>query len=851
MIIDFEIECEEILISEESDEDNNNNDAEETDESLVSSEHDPLDNESPTKSSKPSISNHISVKPVTSKSVTKQNATPINSSTDNISTPSTKTSSVSSVPESSKSTSGQNTVASTTNELLAELCVEDDVLSPTKENTVSSNQSATTNKEETSFPKLHNIPTKGDTSEQARQLYSMIQSGSFHNFPVMQPASKNLVRQLLDIVKLANSRNQSPSNGEENIPNTYIITTKYDDPNSTAKVRLVETNEVISMVTQTVQAIKDGTYEKSDDLVIICGSPAIFLIKNVSVKSFDPNMNSVYVITTENLISYLYLLSTQPKPPRKIPIKTPPTESTRVLPSSTNTSQTSSVPSIAMKTAPKNQNVPVSSYATKIVPSKLTASVPTTCSSSTRTRPVVSTSSILPANSSLKLISSLSVPQTTSSSLTPVTSKAPSVLSVTSTNIPRVLSLPLSAITTKNVSILPNKIASGVAKSTLNSSSVTNSISSSIPSSIPSSSILVPPSSRPTSIVIPSKSSAFQAPKIAIAPLNAMRNNMASLKRKIDAIHRPILPACAKDDSSLPKSVPSVVLTQSFTTSNVITLPRTVNTTLNKTGLVKLTFAPAASSLSTLKTSQPLKVSQLTGKTQPVRSEANKVPIQFDSVAGKRKSSDFISSEPSPKRVAVVAEKQMANNSSQVQSKVAIPGVQKPTTQIQRSSPEVPSPITYDVDSDSDGERPLSPRAAQRLLANQRAQIRTLEQNIIKKEYEILEMRKKLLTLKKRCLAAKKTADSKPDEQLTEDILKKYFDNDAVQFFVGQMKMAGKTFTQFRWSEEDKLFALGLLYRNPVEYNILVQRFTLPSDKTLNKFVSRIKKAEMDANVKS
>lgn len=677
----------------------------------------------------------------------------------------------------------------------------------------------------------------------------MIQSGSFQNFPVMQPASKNLVRQLLDIVKLANSRNQSASNEDENIPNTYIITTKYDDPNSTAKVRTVETNEVISLVSQTVQAIKDGTYEKSDDLVIICGSPAIFLIKNVSVKTFDPTMNSVYVITTENLISYLYLLSTKAKPPRKIPIKT--TEPVPISsPTSTSALQTTQLSSSVLKTVAKHQKIPFSSLATKIIPQKILSSMPSISSSLTQIQSIASTStnSSLQEKSCLRPIATATIPKTASLPITPITSGTPSISSVGAEITRPVQSLPLSTVATKSVPLISSHpVALGPTKNAPHSSPVTNITSGSIINS----SLLIANSSSAASIVIPSKSSAFQAPKVAVAPLNAMRNNMVSFKRKIDAIHRPISPAPAKESSLPARSVPSLVITQSSASSNIVTLPRAVSTSLNKTGLVKLTFAPALSSISTPKTSQPLKLLQPTEKPQSVRLEPNKSSLKFDTVAQKRKSSDFIAIDPNPKRSIVGIENKIAtNNSSTFKSNVVVPSVPKPITPIRTASPEAPSPIGNDnVDSDSEEERPLSPRAAQRLLATQRTQIRTLEQNIIKKERDILTLRKKIPALKKRCLAAKKTADSKPDEQLVEDILKKYLDNDAVQFFVGQMKMSGKTFTQFRWTEEDKLFALGLLYRNPVEYNVLVQRFTLPSDKTLNKFVSRIKRAEMDANV--
>lgn len=826
MIIDFEIECEEILISDDSNDEN-------ADVGESSIEHETQVTESP--ESPPPPSKHFSVKPVASKTVSKSISKPSSSSAHTNSTPPSKFTSVSSISKSPKSAAKQSAVASKTSISPIEVILDDDDPVPssndaTLENTATSRSDAASG--EPGIPKLHKIPVKEDTSEQARQLYSMIQSGSFQNFPVMQPASKNLVRQLLDIVKLANSRNQSASSGDENIPNTYIITTKYDDPNSTAKVRVVETSEVISTVSQTVQAIKDGTYEKNDDLVIICGSPAIFLIKNVSVKTFDPNMNSVYVITSENLISYLYLLSTKAKPSRKMPLKTP-----APLPTAIKLSSTTS------KTGQKNQKASFSSLANKIIPQKLLTSSP-------------STSSTLQEKSHLRLIAPASAPNAT---------------------------LPVTAATSSSVGVeIPAQLLSSAAKSVpLISQPVTLGVTPNTVTSIAagpiSGSNLIANSAGAASIMIPSKSSAFQAPKVAIAPYNAMRNNMMSLKRKMDAIHKPSSPATK--ESPLPKSTPLSVVTQSPALST-ISIPRAVNATLNKTGPMKLTFAPALSSVSTPKTAQPLKPLQPAGKAQFVRLEPNKVSLKVDSAAQKRRISDFISIEPSAKRSTGIEDKttdtssklksvlstpkptetssklrsvfnipKSSDSGSQLKSVLNIPAAISP---VQISSPEAPSPIGDDnVASDSEEEKPLSPRAAQHLLANQRTQIRTLEQNIIKKEREILALRKKIPALKKRCLAAKKTADTKSDEQLVEEILKKYLDNDAVQFFLGQMKMSGKSFTQFRWTEEDKLFALGLLYRNPIEYNVLVQRFTLPSDKTLNKFVSRIKRAEMETGVTS
>lgn len=81
---------------------------------------------------------------------------------------------------------------------------------------------------------------------------------------------------------------------------------------------------------------------------------------------------------------------------------------------------------------------------------------------------------------------------------------------------------------------------------------------------------------------------------------------------------------------------------------------------------------------------------------------------------------------------------------------------------------------------------------------------------------------------------------TKTDEEIVEGILSKYLEKEAVQFFMSQMKVGNKTYNQYRWKNEDKIFALNLLRKNPTEYCILFQKFTLPSDKTLEKFVHKI-----------
>lgn len=792
LIADFEIECEEILLSGDSDDEKTNEVSKPKEsvttahESTVGSSQSPQVNLNP--------ENLIACEDV-------EDVPESAHSSPNVSAPSTKSTAASSVPQSSNSSVKENTSASKTSksELPTKLPPQNDFSKSNSSSTVSK-PDATSTKPDPHIPKLHNISTKEDTSDQARQLYSMIQSGSFQNFSVMHPSSKNLVRQLLDIVKLANSKSDASASGEESIPNSYIITTKYDDRESTAKVKLVETDEVISMVNQTVQAIKDGTYEKTDDIVIICGSPAIFLIKNVSVKSFDPTMNSVYVITSENLISYLYILSTQAKPPRKIPAKTTETVAPTVSSAAKSSPQTtpSSIPAkVLPKILPKPLSTPISPLVSNTI-----SPIPSV---------IAKTSTV--SSSSLKISSEL-VRNHLTAAKAPTLNAAASIAPLAA-GTPLQVSTVAGTTPTRPPATTPKSTSAVSSEATLKTSQLVTSISSPIISSH----FLATPASIPT-VVIPSKSSAFQIPQMIATPIGTIRNNIVTLK------HSNTTPKSTKESNSVP-----LVLAQ-LPSSAVTSMP-TVSNPLTKTNLVKLTLPPSV----TVSKSIPAQLLKSSLPTQqPIRAtvvnDAGKLSLAFDSL--KRKTDDSKGPQSSPKRPA------FGENSN----KWILPNV---TPDVARSpSPEVPSPLGDD-NANSDEERPLSPRAAQRRLANQRYEIRSLEQKIIKKERDILALRKKIPVLRKRCSAAKKTSNSKSDEQLVEEILKKYFDNDAVHLFVGQMKVAGKTFTQFRWTEEDKLFALSLLYRNPVEYNMLVQKFTLPSDKTLHKFVARIKNAEMGA----
>lgn len=84
------------------------------------------------------------------------------------------------------------------------------------------------------------------------------------------------------------------------------------------------------------------------------------------------------------------------------------------------------------------------------------------------------------------------------------------------------------------------------------------------------------------------------------------------------------------------------------------------------------------------------------------------------------------------------------------------------------------------------------------------------------------------------------------DEDIVQQVLSKYLEPEAVLFFLTQMKVSGRNFSRYRWSDEDKLFALNLLRNNATEYSVLYQKYMLPSDKTLEKFMKRLQNDQID-----
>lgn len=561
--------------------------------------------------------------------------------------------------------------------------------------------------------KMKELPS--EPSETAKKLFSMIQCGSFNKFTVMQPASRSLVCQLLNIVKLVNSQNAQ--NGvDTSVPSTYIITTKQENRGTEANKTIVsmETAEIVSLITKTVQSIKDGEFKKSENISIICGSPAIFLIKNVIIANSDRNMNSVYVITAENLLPYLHQLST--KIGKKV--QKMPSDSNSSIVSSANI-ETSEIVSRTLS------NITFANLQTR----------PKIICTSLQTKPVTT-----PRLLEKSAVTTSSASQTNSDqnsiNLAPSLCSQNDDVMKTSLEEPVTPTLNSSIVVSSNLGSLPNLNAM---RQKLISSKMIDSNNKSV---------LLEGSS---AITVPAQAFDLTKPSTSVKNTGTGKPNVLRLNQAT-----PNTFACASEPT----------VTSTTTVSNISRHGMKNEKPAN-------TFRTPPSKLTT-DDSQPRDVSH-----------------SLDTVTRKRKldiedldAKDF--TVPEPKKIIDVASH----------------------------------------------------------VENQKNEIQILEKNILRKEREILSYKKKIQLLKKRYTAVKNPCDTKSDEQLVEEILNKYLDQNAVQFFVGQMKVSGKTYTQFRWSEEDKLFALGLLYKNPVEYHILFQKFTLPSDKTLSKFVSKVKKAE-------
>lgn len=574
--------------------------------------------------------------------------------------------------------------------------------------------------------KMKELPS--EPSETAKKLFSMIQCGSFNKFTVMQPASRSLVCQLLNIVKLVNSQNAQ--NGvDTSVPSTYIITTKQENRGTEANKTIVsmETAEIVSLITKTVQSIKDGEFKKSENISIICGSPAIFLIKNVIIANSDRNMNSVYVITAENLLPYLHQLSTKiGKQLQKMPSDS---NSSTVSLANNETSE------IVSRTL---SNITFANLQTR----------PKTICTSLQTKSVT-TPRLLKKSAVTTSLASKTNSKTFQNSI----NSAPSLCSQNDDV--------LKTCSVKSRTVMKTSLEKPVTP-TLNSSTIVSNNLGSLPN------------------------------------LNAMRQKLISSK----------MVASNNKSMLLEGSSATTVPVQAFDLTEPSSFVK--NTGTGEPNVLRLNLAT------------PIKFA--CASESPVTSTTIVSNISRHGMKNEKPANTF-STPPTILTIGDSSPRDVSHSLDTVTRKRKLD-----IEDLDAKDFTVPEPKRIlDVASH---------------VENQKNEIQILEKNILRKEREILSYKKKIQLLKKRYTAVKNPCDTKSDEQLIEEILNKYLDQNAVQFFVGQMKVSGKTYTQFRWSEEDKLFALGLLYKNPVEYHILFQKFTLPSDKTLSKFVSKVKKAE-------
>ncbi len=603
-------------------------------------------------------------------------------------------------------------------------------------------------------------------SENTKELHSMIRGDSLNKSSLMQPASKDLVSQLLNIVKMANA--PSLTRDGDAIPNTYIITTKQvfaDSKNQ--KISTMETAEIIALITDTVQAIKDGVFQKSDTLSIVCGSPAIFLIKNVVVKNFDPTMNAVYVITSENLVPHLIQLSTKttvesarPQQPSTLKLNSKTAETTKTVPrilakptiGKTTVTMVTNAPKVSPAVAPKTPlkpttvagvNPPQRKPAPFIRPRLPSAQSP--MKSLTISAPAIRPKSLLPSSSRLVTI-------------------APSAFKA----------VPVSAAT--NFGVLRQSVTSAFqsTKPPTTASNSTTPRTTAVP--------ILPKPNVAFSPVLQLNSPLTVSPVPLILPTTT--SNMAKLNLASPIPLSPIIATSAplKINNLVPlKPVSNLVKVGMMVPPTTITIPQIAHGT--------------ALRLSTPRLNTQTILSPMTSASTLPRAQKRPSAVDGESQMGVKRYS-------------------------------ARERERTPASGTGTSSTSATNVVTVE---------------------NQRSEIQMLEKNIMKIEREIGALRKRILWLKKRRLAVKHPIDTNADERTLEALLRKYLEADAMQFFIAQVKVSGKAYTQFRWTEDDKLFALGLLYKNPAEYNLLCRKYDLPSDKTLTKFVAAVKKAELSS----
>lgn len=665
------------------------------------------------------------------------------------------------------------------------------------------------NAQSTKVPPDNTSSLKPLTTETTNKLFELIKPASLTKFSILEPASKSLVVQLLNIVKMANTRTdaQGPST---TIPSTYIITTKQDKKGDFIKKPMVmESVVIVHTITNLVKDIKSGVYQKVDNISVICGSPAIFFIKNVTVKNCDPNMNSIYVVTAENLLPHLFKLNTgqaasklntgqaasklttQRTLVKQIPPGLSKGINNSLQPELPHQNKQSERP--ASSTAPIPQDI---FKPTDFTPtgSKTQASQPTTYNTS---RLNSNLKSQIPATTSLAAGTKFSYTATTSK--LQIFNKSGTAVGASRTKTTFVTS---PANQPKPSSSNTSKFTPSPIQSQLNKAPFARVVPSAVPIPIASGSLtFTAPGSKSTSVLF-STTPKFQP----FCPTGKQ------------TYYSPSSPQMKRPGTSQVQHVPP---TQAPISSPIVIPSTAIRSILQSQS------APVKSSPPPAPKYQPLVIASTSKSVRrPPSPEPEFIfrPIQANTFNTNLSKSPETLYPCSP-----------------------IPSTSKETPSLKRKWEE------EDEDEDDDDNdniiveyNPSREIDDREYIYEQEKEIEALEENILQKERDINNLKKKISYLKKRLSAVKSPHDMKTDEQLVEEILSKYIDTDGVQFFVGQMKVSGKTYTQFRWSEEDKLFALSLLYKNPMEYNILFQRYTLPSDKTLNKFVQRIKKAEMN-----
>ncbi|XP_065211648.1 mucin-2-like [Planococcus citri] len=765
-------------------------------------------------------------------------------------------------------------------------------------------------------------PTATSSVSAASNSSALVRGNSSSSgYSVMEPTTKNLVLQLLNIVKMANASTDENKLKSGPTLNSYLVTSKCDDTDASDLCEILPSASVILNVANYVKEIKEESFVKPDNVNIICGSPAIFLLKNITVQECDPSMNCVYVITSENLLPHLYKMKLK----SGVSTKSTPQQSTTASNAAGMIVQKPLQVADLVSSANPKSVLPIqnqlrgSSDTTKpnTVPKRVSNSSNSVSCADPKPRPLDSISnsdSVKISENNSVLSSSLTTPSTSNLDAFVSAAKLPTIISykvshssatqppandsVSGTPLVTVPKMELrsSNSTTPPTNVSTSKIPSGTPP--VNTSICYNyltkgaaNISISTPAkptttASVSHSVTITPV-KPANSSLKSPSSVTPAKPSVNTSISGPRGKFVkpSTKPSIPQNFTIITNSAVKPAFSTTPIVKTILTTPDTTIARVIQSPQnsaastpsvaqlgvqlgSINVSKSqpsfilrgKDGAVARTpilngvqSSPALSAIrsqppalngaiATKSYSQSRSKSQPNAAAQPTSLKLRPIqPTSFDTTLKPAEvlvTYDSLTSTSTPKRH--VTKQTIPTIPVQNQSTV-IPSLKRKCDETDDS----------EDDDDDDDNDPFFANCNdeeydREYFQQQRKQISKSEANILQKEREINGLKKKIQSLKKRLNSVKDPSDTKTDEQLVEEILSKYIDSNGIQFFIGQMKIAGKTCTQFRWSEDDKLFALGLLYKNPVEYNVLYQKYTLPSDKTLNKFVNKVKKAEME-----